>query len=61
MPELRLVVLMQGKHLRADAVPVEQHARDTGVLGGDQIDRSKHLQRAQRDVLQIPQGSGHDI
>ena len=50
-PRLRRVVFVIGRLRRRDAVAVEQFARDTGVLAGDQIGAGERFERAQRCLL----------
>jgi hypothetical protein len=44
-----------------DAMPVEELAYLTGVLGGDAIHPSENFERPQGYVGKIPDGSGHKI
>jgi len=57
----RLVVLVQGEGLGANAVVVEQATRVPRVLAGDGVDAAQHLQRARADVAQVSQRRGDHI
>ncbi len=58
---LLLVVVVEAHQPGGDAVPVEQDASVPRILAGDQVDPLEHLQHAQGDVLQIPDGCSTDV
>ena len=58
---LLLVVLVQREHLGTDAMRIEQAATVAGVLGGHPVHRAQHIERAQRDVAQVPERRGDHI
>ena len=58
---LRLVVRVQRQRLRGDAVVPQQRRGRARVLGRDDVGRRQHVERAQRQVAQVPQRCGHHI
>jgi hypothetical protein len=56
-----LIVFVHGHQLAGNAVTVQQADRDPGVLGGNDIHRFQHLQRAQGDVAEITDRRGDYI
>ena len=46
---------------RSDPMAGEELARDAGVLGGHERHAAEDLERAQRDVPQIPDRRGDDV
>jgi len=58
---LALVVLVQRDEPRLDSQVREQPAGVARVLRGDDVRRLERLDRAQGDVAQVPDGSGHHI
>ena len=48
------VVLVIGRQRRRNQKPVEQLARNSGVLAGDQVAAGERLERAQGDVAEVP-------
>ena len=39
---------------------MQQHARGTGIFGGNQPDFAQHAQRPQSNILQVADGGGYD-
>ena len=55
------VVLVEAEQLRPDAMVRNQDGGHPRVFGGDHVDLSEDVERAQRDVAQIPDRRGDHI
>lgn len=55
------VVLMYGYQFFTDGVMRKKTRGMARVLGRDDVDRLQHLQRPQRDVLQVSNRCGYNI
>ncbi len=60
-PDLVGIVLVVGVGPVDDAVTVEQHAGDAGVLAGEHVGAGKRFKRPQRDVAKIADRRCHQI
>ena len=54
-------MIMVRRQLRLQPIRVEQLARDARVLGEHTINPAQDIERAQRDVAQVPDRCGHHI
>ena len=52
---------MDGDEARVDTEMIEQMTRMPGVFGRDHVDRAQHIERPEREIPQITDGSGHHI
>ena len=52
---------MKAGHPPRQPVPVQQSLAQPRVFGGDQGYRGQDLERAQRDIRQVPDRRGHDV